>query len=147
MPAAPREPGRPGESRKGRRRLTFTRDDCLRQRRQFDRVYRSGRRSAAKGLVVIVAPGETPEHRLGMAVGKRVGNAVRRNRIRRRLREAFRLNRHRIPGCYDIVVNARAELAEQSFEELTENLLGAVRRAAGRADRRKTAPPPRKRQG
>ena len=64
-----------------------------------------------------------------MAVGRRVGPAVRRNRIKRRLREVFRLNRHRISGCYDIVVHPRPQAADRPFPRRTDSLLAAVRRA------------------
>ena len=128
MPVVPAPSGRTGR---------HTRADRLRQRREFERVYACRRRGAATALVVFVANGEAGRHRLGMAVPRRVGTAVIRNRIKRRLREAFRLNRHRIPGCYDIVVHARGEAADLPFAKLVESLLAAVRRAekAGRQNR------------
>jgi len=64
--------------------------------------------------------------RLGLAVGRRVGSAVRRNRLRRRLREWFRHNRDRLRESFgediDVVVIARAGAAELSWRELTEEL-------------------------
>jgi ribonuclease P protein component len=56
---------------------------------------------------VFALPNETGEHRLGLSIGRRLGNAVTRHRLKRRLREAFRLNRHELPGTYDFVVVAR----------------------------------------
>jgi ribonuclease P protein component len=93
----------------------FTREDRLRRRSEFDRVYSQGRRAWTPGFSVIIAPGETGRHRLGLTVGRQVGNAVVRNRVKRRLREAFRRNRQRLPGCYDIVVQARREAAGMPF--------------------------------
>lgn len=108
----------------------FKPEDRLRQRREFERVYAAAKKSWGPGFTVFVAPGESGWHRLGLAVGRRAGKAVLRNRIKRRLREAFRLHRCDWPGCYDIVVHGRAEVAEMPFAELTEALAKAVRSAA-----------------
>ncbi len=119
----------------------FTRDDRLRRRSEFDRVYSQGRRAWARGFAVILAPGETGRHRLGLTVGRQVGKATVRNRVKRRLRDAFRRNRERIPGCYDIVVQARREAAGMPYAEISEDLIGAVRRAAeARPGRRRKGP-------
>jgi ribonuclease P protein component len=112
-----------------RRGHRFTPEDRLRRRKEFDRVYAGGRKGWAAGFTLFVAPGEAGCHRLGLTVGKHVGTAVVRNRVKRRLREVFRTHRERLPGCYDIVVNARTEAAEVPFEELGEGFVRAVRRA------------------
>jgi ribonuclease P protein component len=108
----------------------FRREDRLRKRTDFESVYAAARKSWARGFTVFVAPGAAGRHRLGLAVGRRVGRAVLRNRVKRRLREAFRLSRESLPGCYDIVVHGRAEVADIEFSELVRSLVGAVRRAA-----------------
>ena len=98
-------------------------------------MYATGQRATAAGVSVVVTPGERGGHRLGLSVSRRVGGAVQRNRIKRRIREVFRLSRYRIPGCLDIVVNGRKEMAVMPFRKLTESLLQAVERAT-RAPRR-----------
>lgn len=79
----------------------------LRNRSEFEAVYESGRRRFAGPLVVHALPNGLDHLRLGLSVPRRVGNAVRRNRIKRRLRESFRLMQHDLPGGYDLVINVR----------------------------------------
>lgn len=88
----------------------------LRLRREFSRVYAARAAKSAGPLRVYAAPNHENELRLGMSIARRVGIAVRRHRIRRLLREAFRLSRHQWPTGYDVVVVVKphepASLAE-----------------------------------
>jgi ribonuclease P protein component len=85
----------------------------LRDSRDFQRVNRTGARRASAHFVAVVAParGEGPA-KLGLAVSRRVGNAVARNRVKRRVREWFRRSRSELPARTDWVVIARAGAAE-----------------------------------
>ena len=116
----------------------------LRTGAEFDAVSRSGARQDGRLFLLLGAPNGRAIDRLGLAVSRRVGGAVERNRARRLLREAFRrLERAGAPGL-DLVVVARAPLARQGQaevdRELRERLLRIRRRAvvAGEA-----AAPPR----
>jgi ribonuclease P protein component len=60
---------------------------------------------------------------LGITTPVRLGNAVRRNRLRRRVREVFRLNRANLPGGWDILVNPREAVGKVSFLTLQRELL------------------------
>ncbi len=119
----------------------FQPEDRLRTRREFEQVYAASRKAWGKGLTVFVARGRARHHRLGLTVGRRVGKAVLRNRVKRRLREVFRLHRRDLPGCYDIVVHGRAEVADMPFIELSASFTRAVRQAiAGEHRRRHRSP-------
>jgi len=115
---------------------TFSRDDRLRKRREFEECYASGVRVSGRHIQMFCLPeGGCP--RLGISVPRRVGNAVLRNRVRRRLREIFRRNR----GLFcttplRLVVNVRPSAASVSFQELSEDYAATLARALSRLRRR-----------
>ena len=85
----------------------------LRDARDFARVNRDGQRRATPHFVAVCAPARADgPPRLGLAVSRRVGNAVARNRVKRRVREWFRRNRRLLPAASDWVVIARSGAAE-----------------------------------
>jgi ribonuclease P protein component len=85
----------------------------LRDPRDFQRVNRTGVRRASAHFVAVIAPSRADEApKLGLAVSRRVGNAVARNRVKRRVREWFRRARPGLPPATDWVVIARAGAAE-----------------------------------
>ncbi len=105
----------------------------------FAAVFDAKVRRGAGPLVIYAAPNELGHPRLGLSVGRRVGNAVRRNRIKRLLREALRLAQHELPGSLDllVVVKPHDPLTLERYRSL---LLGAARGLAD-AWRRDRSPP------
>ena len=75
--------------------------------RQYQAVYRSKVRKMVGPLIVFARPNGLPHCRLGMGVSRKVGNAVHRNRIKRLLREAFRMGARDVPVGYDVVISVR----------------------------------------
>jgi len=100
--------------------------------REFASVYSKRRSAADEFLVVYAAPNGRAESRLGLSVGRRVGPAVRRNRIKRLLRETFRTSRLTLPGGYDFVVVARIGSANASLCDIKLRLLALVMEAVRR---------------
>ena len=105
----------PGE-RGGRRR---SRRQRLSRSAEFDRVYREGRSHANRYLVVYSFPreGDGEDPRLGVSVGRKVGGAVERNRVKRLLRDAFWAVADSLPEGHDFVVVARPESGELASRE------------------------------
>ena len=101
----------------------------LTRQADFQRVFLQGRSVADRNLVVYLLPNDLDWSRLGLRVGKRSGNAVCRNALRRRLREAFRRYRRELPVGFDIICIARAS-ATGEFPELGRSLCALVSRAA-----------------
>jgi len=101
----------------------------LRRRAQFDRVYRTGRRVSGRHLTLVATGNDLGYCRLGMAVSRKVDRAVGRNRIRRLIREAFRVRQFDLPAGYDVIVTPRRGWVEPPFEKLCDELVDLVRRA------------------
>ena len=106
-------------------RYRFPRRMRLNHPRQFRAVYAAQVRRNTGPLLVYALPNGLDHPRLGLAVPKRVGTAVKRNRIKRMLREALRLMQHDLPGGYDLVVNVRPH-EPHTLEEYSRYLAEAV---------------------
>ena len=90
----------------------------------FQRLYRTN--GQANGHLVLYArKNRTDTNRVGITVSKKLGHAVVRNRVRRRIREVYRLNEHRFAQGWDIVVVARTKAIHTDFEKLTQQYLSA----------------------
>ncbi|CAH0238609.1 ribonuclease P protein component [Roseomonas sp. CECT 9278] len=102
----------------------------LKKRRDFLRVASRGKRAARPGLVLQAAPGDAGVLRVGFTVTKKVGNAVVRNRARRRLKEAARLTLPDIGATgWDLVLIGRDGTRRRDFATLVADLRGALRQA------------------
>ena len=108
----------------------FPRRQRLSLKKDFDRVFAEGRSAADENLVLYLLATEKGYPRLGLAVGKGIGNAVLRNKVKRHIREAFRLNHDRLPESADIVVIARKGAGEnpRGITESFVNLAGRLTR-------------------
>lgn len=105
---------------RGRKRHAFPKAMRLRRRSEFLKVQERGTKVSADCLLALVMPNGRADGltRLGLTVSTKVGNAVVRNRLRRRLRELFRTRREALPGGLDMVIIARTSAAEADWARL-----------------------------
>lgn len=117
----------------GSRTGLFTPADRLLRSREFKYVLRHGRRAASRELVVLTAPAaferDSGARRLGIITGRRVGGAVVRNRLKRRVREWFRVARGCVAPGIDVVVIARRPAADLSGRDFIAVLDRGLREA------------------
>ena len=94
----------------------------------FQRLYRTN--GQANGYLVLYArKNRTGTNRVGITVGKKLGHAVVRNRVRRRLREVYRLNEDKFQPGWDIVVVARTRAIYAEFAQLVDAYMTAAQKA------------------
>ena len=110
-------------------KMRFPKAVHIRSRLDFTRVYEHGLRLSDRWLLVSARHTAEPLTRNGLAVSKRCGNAVRRNRWKRLLREAFRLSRSELPSGLDLVVQPRAGV-EPELNILRQSLMSLAKRLA-----------------
>lgn len=110
--------------REGRKRGRLSRSG------DFDRAYRDGRSHANRHLVLYAFPRESTDDdadvRLGISVGRKVGGAVERNKVKRAMREAFWSLSSRLPSEHDFVLVGRAGIAELVDREGTPGLTASI---------------------
>jgi ribonuclease P protein component len=116
----------PGATVRARRNLP--RESRLVRRAEFEKVYREGRRRSSPTFVVFLRSNGIENSRFGMSVKKALGNAVVRNRIRRRVREVLRLRREEILPGWDVVIHPNRSAATLKFTQLEAELLSLLPR-------------------
>ena len=108
-------------------RRTFPKVARVRSRLDFARIYENGSRIGDRCLLMTALRTEEPRTRLGLSVSKRCGNAVRRNRWKRVIREVFRLARPDLPTGFDLVIQPRPD-AQPEFEVVRESFVALMAR-------------------
>ncbi len=102
----------------------------LQKNRQFRYVYARGRSQATKLLSLVqVRSGPPAQLRVGFSVSKKVGNAVTRNRVKRRMREAMRAELPLVRGGHLMIFVARPAAAEADYHALARDTQALLRRA------------------
>ena len=97
--------------------------DSLKKNNEFQRVYRKGTSQANRYLVMYVLKNQYMKNRLGISVSKKVGNSVVRHRVTRLIRESYRLNERSFRQGLDIVVVARPNAKDKSYQEIESALM------------------------
>jgi len=101
---------------------SFPRAARLLKHSDFDRVYKQGRRHFSSHMTVFYLRQAEGGARIGFTVGRVLGGAVERNRIKRRLREAVRQRRSVLQGAVDVVINPKKSVLTLEFSVLLEEV-------------------------
>ncbi len=120
----------PAGGAKPRRSERLLRDEHIRRRPDFQQAYTSGRRLGGRFMTVFVMANRLEVGRLGIAATRKLGDAVRRNRAKRLVRELYR--RNKIAPGLDLVVIPRREMFDADYGRLEADFRSLLRRASGR---------------
>ena len=102
--------------------FSLKKNERVRRKRDFLSIIKKGTRHKTSNFVAIVYSRKLGKRRLGVSVSRKVGNAVERNRIKRLLREFFRLNKTRLPDSCDILFIAKPGATELNYRHLFSEL-------------------------
>jgi ribonuclease P protein component len=97
----------------------FTKKERIANPQDFRRVMKLGKRHPSRNF-----KNENTFHRLGIVVKKEIGPATFRNRMKRYIREFFRLHKHQIKGSYDIILMIKKGCSLNRYQEAEEELRG-----------------------
>lgn len=100
----------------------------IKENYEFRRLYAKGASAVLPSVVVYCRKNGRAHNRLGVTVSTKLGHAVVRNRARRRLREVYRLNAHRLRQGYDIILVARGRTGTVAWKELNDTFLRLCRK-------------------
>ncbi len=101
---------------------SFGKAERIRKRRDYLSIYRQGERLYSEHFIVVVRRNQDGVKRLGITASKKVGNAARRNRVKRLIREFFRRNKRIFRDSQDMVVIAKRAVPRLSYDDVCGEL-------------------------
>ncbi|MCD6184184.1 MAG: ribonuclease P protein component [Deltaproteobacteria bacterium] len=109
------------------RQFSFVKADRLLKRKDFLWLSKTGTKYYNRHFLAIFFPGRTAKTRIGITVTKKIGKAVKRNRIKRYVREYYRVNKHMIENHWDINIIAKKDVAGLNFSQVCSSLKNIFR--------------------
>ena len=110
------------------KKFSFKKEDKILKRREFLQLQRCGKKIQDSNFIVIYSDGKFDKNRIGITVSRKTGNAVKRNKIKRLIREHFRMNRDKIAEFIDINVIAKKKAGEISADMVFKSLDGIFKK-------------------
>lgn len=101
----------------------------IRNNREFRKVYDKGKSIANKHLVMFYIKNGLDYNRVGFSTTKKLGNAIIRNRVKRLIKESYRLNNHELTNGYDIVFLARVRANNASYKDIEKSIINLFKRS------------------
>lgn len=108
---------------------TLTKTSIVKDNEDFQKIYRDGQSFADGNLVLHVCKAFHPQHRVAFAAGKKLGNAVIRNRVKRLLREVYRLHQEEISEVYCLLLVGRKAAVEAKMQDVEKSFLKLCKKA------------------
>lgn len=108
-------------------RETFGKNERIRKKRDFLAAQQRARRFSSRHFTLLILQNQAGINRLGITASRKVGNAVKRNRIKRLIREFFRLNKSSFDHSGDLVVIARKGTPDLAYQEVKRELDGLLK--------------------
>jgi len=110
--------------------MDFNRTHGLKKDSDFRKVYKHGKSFANRYLVMYILNNKSENSRIGISVSKKVGKAIIRNKVRRRIKEAYRLNiDEKIKNGYDIVFIARVAIKDADYVDIEKSMKHLIRKS------------------
>ena len=109
--------------------FSFPKEERIRKAIDFNRICQGGKKKVVDKFILFFDTNSLSKTRFGIAVGRKTKPAVRRNRIKRIVREVLRLNKHKIREGLDIVVLVKKVPIELNFHQVSRDLLNAFEKA------------------
>ena len=110
--------------------MDFNRTQGLKKDSDFRKVYKHGKSFASRYLVMYILNNKSEHSRIGISVSKKVGKAIIRNKVRRRIKEAYRLNiDENVKIGYDIVFIARVAIKDAEYKDIEKSMKHLVKKA------------------
>jgi len=104
---------------------SFSKSERLLKRGDFLRVYNKGEKRQGKYIVSYILDKQT-SRKIGISVSKKIGNAVKRNRAKRLIREVYRLNKHLLDKNIHLAIKAKADINGINYRELEKDILSLI---------------------
>lgn len=105
---------------------TLGKHEQIRKKNEYAIIYKRGKRSYSNHFTIITGKNPSGGRRIGITVSRKVGNAVRRNRIKRLIREFFRLNKARLSESQDIVIIGKKGTPSLCYQDICHELEGLL---------------------
>ncbi len=102
--------------------------EIIKKNKEFRKIYSKGKSTADRYVVIYSLENKLNICRVGFTVSKKIGNAVKRNRIRRIFREVCRLNLKKIPGGYDYILLARRDITGLNYWQIEKSILKLLKK-------------------
>lgn len=112
-----------------KKEFSFPKSERLLRPEDFLKVRKNGKRLSTRSLTLFFLPNGLDRRRLGLSVSSRIGNAVKRNRVKRLLREFFRLNKDVFPESSDVLISVKDASGIKTYWDIEKELEKALKKA------------------